>query len=233
VRAERRARSRTAGPHDRGSRLASVLVVHRTLLVAQVLAGRLSAELFLDAVVATSDPRRATGPRAQEARSRWDLVVMDSSLAGAIGAGAGSPRTRGSHWPRLLLVGNELDDPLAALTFGAQGWLPFDVGTDTLVEAVRAVLDGHVWLPPGRYPDVVQRLLLALDGHSRLSVLTERQLQVLQALVNGQTTQDTAQTLFMSPNTVRTHRARLFSKLGVHHALEAVVLAREAGLSPE
>jgi DNA-binding NarL/FixJ family response regulator len=214
-----------------GSPLVRVLVVHRNLLVAQVLARRLSVESFLGEVAATSDVTRAT--RVGTGGDAWDVVVLDAGARNPNGSPVlGTVRSQDDP-PRVLLLGEDLDDPLPALTAGANGWIPFDVATDVLVEAVRQVSQDRIWLPAQRYPDVVERLLLASTQRSRPSVLTERQLQVLQALVNGQTTRATAQALFMSPNTVRTHRARLFAKLGVHHALEAVVLAREAGLSPE
>jgi DNA-binding NarL/FixJ family response regulator len=205
--------------------------VHRNLLVAQVLARRLSVEPFLGEVLATSDLSRAARPGPRGAC--WDVLVLDSGARGPTGIPLlGSVMSLPAS-SRVMLLGEELDDPVSALTAGARGWIPVDVSIEFLVEAVRAVSQGRIWLPPQLYPDVVDRLLRASDQRSRLAVLTERQLQVLQALVNGQTTQETAATLFMSPNTVRTHRARLFTKLGVHYALEAVVLAREAGLSPE
>jgi DNA-binding NarL/FixJ family response regulator len=219
------------GQHAPATALERVLVVHRNLLVAEVLARRLAVEPFVAEAVATSDLARAARPSA--GGEPWDVVVLDAGARGPQGSWPLSDVTVMPIQPPVLLLGDELDDPLAALLGGARGWIPFDVRTEVLVEAVHAVTLGQLWLPQARYSGVVERLLQASNQRSRLLVLTERQLQVLQALVNGQTTQETALTLFMSPNTVRTHRARLFAKLGVHHALEAVVLAREAGLSPQ
>lgn len=208
-----------------------VIVVHRNLLVAQVLARRLSVETFLGEVVATSDFSRAGRPGSHGAT--WDVLVLDSAARGPDGTPLLGRALSLPASPLVMLIGEETDDPLPALTAGARGWVPVDVGTEVLVEAVRAVSQGEIWLPTPLYPEIVERLVRSSSQRNRLSVLTDRQLQVLQALVNGQSTQETAAALFMSPNTVRTHRARLFAKLGVHYALEAVVLAREAGLSPE
>jgi DNA-binding NarL/FixJ family response regulator len=204
-----------------------VLVVHRNALVAQVLARRLAREHFVHEVLASTDLGRSVrqgGP--------WDVVVLDVS--------AQAPDTtpllehvftlRGP--PLVLVLGQEGADPIPALAAGAQGWVPLNLSLDVLVEAVRVVSAGAIWLPADLYPRVVEQVVRTSGSRTRLSVLTERQLQVLQALVNGQSTQETAEALFMSPNTVRTHRARLFVKLSVHHSLAAVVLGRQAGMTP-
>jgi DNA-binding CsgD family transcriptional regulator len=60
--------------------------------------------------------------------------------------------------------------------------------------------------------------------------LTPRQLEVLRLLASGKTTKEIAQTLALSPTTVRNHIASLLAVLGVHSRLQAVVIARESGL---
>ena len=107
---------------------------------------------------------------------------------------------------------------------------------DELTAAVRLVHEGH-----GVYPSRV--LAAVLDGlrddiaearrpTGRLSALTEREVEVLRALVDGLSARDVADHLDVAVNTVRTHTHRIFRKLGVHGRLEAVRIARAEGLAP-
>lgn len=204
-----------------------ILVLHRRRLVAQVLARRLAAEPDVTWVGASDDIAHA----AQRAES-IDVVVLDSGARNPDGSGLLAELVALPAAPLVVVLGESEDDPVPALLSGARAWVPVDVSPEVLVEALHDVCAGRIWLPPNTYPAVVERLVRTRSPEGRLSSLTPRQLQVLQSLVDGHNIQDTAAALFMSPNTVRTHRARLFAKLGVHSALEAVAVAREAGLSP-
>ena len=62
--------------------------------------------------------------------------------------------------------------------------------------------------------------------------ITEREQEVLQLLADGRTNKEIAKRLGLSPNTVKTHVARLFEKLRVARRTEAIQLARELGLVP-
>jgi DNA-binding NarL/FixJ family response regulator len=62
--------------------------------------------------------------------------------------------------------------------------------------------------------------------------ITERERQVLQLLADGRSNKEIAARLGLSPNTVKTHVARLFEKLRVARRTEAILLARELGLLP-
>jgi DNA-binding NarL/FixJ family response regulator len=204
-----------------------VLVLHQRLLVAQVLARRLSVEPDLSWVGGSDDVDHAL----QQAAS-VDIVVLDSGARRSDGASLLAEILALPAAPLVLALGEPDQDPVPALLSGVRGWVPVDVSPEDLVDALRVVAGGHIWLPQHVYAEVVERLVHTRTRQGRLSTLTARQLQVLQCLVDGKSMQETASTLFMSQNTVRTHRTRLFAKLGVHSALEAVAVAREAGLSP-
>ena len=62
--------------------------------------------------------------------------------------------------------------------------------------------------------------------------ITERERQVLQLLADGRSNKEIAARLELSPNTVKTHVARLFEKLRVARRTEAILVARELGLVP-
>lgn len=203
-----------------------VLVVHPKLLVAQVLARRLAQEPDVEVSVGTT----------QATLSRLgldaDVVVLDQRMRAADGSVLLSELLGRPDPPVVVVLGGPGDDPVAALLQGARGWVPTEGSTDDLATAVRAVAEGQVWLPPDCYAQVVERLVQTRRRQGELDVLTPRQLQVLQALVNGDSVARIAANLYMSENTVRTHCNRLYRRLGVHSALEAVALAREAGFFP-
>ncbi|MCW2601710.1 MAG: transcriptional regulator [Frankiales bacterium] len=204
-----------------------VLVVHQRLLVAQVLARRLAQEPDLASVDGSDDLGQALRRAASV-----DLVLLDSGARLSDRSGLLSEILALPFPPLVLVLGEAGEDPVPALLAGARGWVPVDVTPEDLVDALRVVSGGHLWLPQNVYADVVERLVHTRNRQGRLSTLTARQLQVLQCLVDGESIHATAMSLFMSENTVRTHRTRLFAKLGVHSALEAVAIARDAGLSP-
>lgn len=75
----------------------------------------------------------------------------------------------------------------------------------------------------------------AFDGNLRAQAalgLSERELEVLHELAAGRSNKEIATRLHVSPNTVKTHVARLFEKLGARRRTEAIRLARELGIVP-
>lgn len=62
--------------------------------------------------------------------------------------------------------------------------------------------------------------------------LSERELQVLQELAAGRSNKEIAAQLHVSPNTIKTHVARVFEKLGARRRTEAILRARELGIVP-
>ncbi len=210
-----------------GRVLPRVLVVHRNLLVAEVLARRLRVEPDVTSASGSADLQAAVA-----LADGYDLVVLDAGASAVDGSSLLAALLSLPSPPLVLVLGEVDDDPVPWLLGGARGWVPVDIAPERFVEALRVVASGHIWLPGHAYPSAVDRLVRASGVKTKLSGLTIRQLEVLQCLVDGQSTLETARTLNMSHNTVRTHRGRLFGKLAVHGSLDAVALAREAGLTP-
>ncbi len=73
--------------------------------------------------------------------------------------------------------------------------------------------------------------LRTVDAQKRLSRLSGRELQVLEALARGGSNKDIARTLEISPRTVEIHRANLMTKLGARHAVEAVRIGLDARMN--
>src|SRR5262245_10187307 len=135
----------------------------------------------------------------------------------------------------IILTTFDLDQYVyAALTAGASGFLLKDVSPEQLVAAVRMVRSGDALLAPSITRRLVERFAsrapasAALPGD--LSELTARELEVLRLLARGLSNAELAAELTLSEATVKTHVARILSKLQLRDRVQAVVLAYETGL---
>lgn len=154
-----------------------------------------------------------------------DLVLMDLHL-GRGGSGIDGTRAMvGRGVPVLVVTTFDSDaDIFGALDAGARGYLLKDAPTDELVEAALAVLAGRTVLAPEVQQRVVQR---AMHPPEQLS---EREMEVLEAVATGASNRQVAKQLFVSESTVKTHLAHLFTKLGVDNRTALVARARERRL---
>jgi DNA-binding NarL/FixJ family response regulator len=109
-------------------------------------------------------------------------------------------------------------------------------GAAELEAVVRGVARGESWFPPVML-GAIMRELRADVGRARqqedsLDVLSPREKDVLLAMMEGARGRQIAHDLSISTDTVRTHIRNIFAKLDVHSRLEAVRVARAAGLCP-
>ncbi|MFJ4617318.1 response regulator [Streptomyces sp. NPDC088812] len=181
----------------------------------------------------------ADGDEAVEAvhRTRPDLVLMDIRMPGTDGLEATRRILSGTgpDTPRVIMLTTfDLDRYVyAALTAGASGFLLKDVTPEHLVAAVRLARTGDALLAPAITRRLVERFTSAADTpvlHRDLSVLTPRELQVLQSLGRGLSNTDLAAHFGLSEATVKTHVARILAKLRLRDRAQAVVVAYETGL---
>jgi DNA-binding NarL/FixJ family response regulator len=205
-----------------------LLVLHSQLLVAQVVAARLASDQRFTYVESRDDPA-ADLHRLED----FDLLLVDQHFIGPAGARL-LERLRGASRPVLAVLGepDELDGMLSALRAGAKAWVSIDSSGETVIEALQTALDGQVWLPPAALPTLLEALAAKDLQLGLLQRLTVQETEVMRHLLDGESTVSIARRMFLSPNTVRTYRRRIFSKLGVHSALEAVAAARAAGMTP-
>jgi DNA-binding NarL/FixJ family response regulator len=142
----------------------------------------------------------------------------------------------------IILTTFDLDQYVyAALTAGASGFLLKDVTPEHLVAAVQLVRTGDALLAPS----ITRRLVEAFapripaaagpagagSGCGDLSVLTPRELEVLRLIARGMSNAEIAAALTLSEATVKTHVARILTKLALRDRVQAVVLAYETGLT--
>jgi DNA-binding NarL/FixJ family response regulator len=182
----------------------------------------------------------ATGAEAVDAvrRTRPDVVLMDVRMPEMDGLEATRRILSGTdpRAPRVIILTTfDLDRYVyAALSAGASGFLLKDVSPEHLVAAVRLVRSGDALLAPAITRRLIERYAVR-DGqaaalHRDLSTLTPRELEVLRLLARGLSNAELAARLQLSDATVKTHVARILSKLGLRDRAQAIVVAYETGL---
>ena len=173
-------------------------------------------------------------------RLKPDVVVMDLSMPGIGGLEAtrriaatsseAAPRT-GTRVLVLTMHGEE-EHLLPVLEAGGSGYVNKRGADEELIEAIRTVARGDVFL----YPNAAKLLLQGFRGKATrgdqdpLEKLTERELEVLGYTAEGFSSAEIGKKLFISPKTVDTYRSRIMEKLGLHHRSELVRFALQQGL---
>jgi DNA-binding NarL/FixJ family response regulator len=172
--------------------------------------------------------------RARELRP--DVVLMDIRMPGVdgieatrrlVGDGAGGPRIL------MLTTFDQNEYVYEAMKCGASGFLLKDVRREELVNAVRVVAAGDALLAPvltrRLIEDFVRRPPPGAEPTGALADLTDRESEVLRLIARGLSNAEIAASLVVSEATVKTHVARILSKLGLRDRIQAVVLAYESG----
>jgi DNA-binding NarL/FixJ family response regulator len=183
----------------------------------------------------------ATGTEAlEQVRAlRPDVVVMDIRMPEMDGLEATGRITKDpalSDTRVLVLTTFELDEYVfGALDAGASGFLLKGGELADLVHAIRVLAGGESLLAPS----VTRRLIdtyvsrprpSKTTEHAGLDELTTREREVLRLIADGLTNVEIAETLHLSPFTVKTHVSRILMKLDARDRVQLVVIAYESGI---
>ncbi|MFZ1579037.1 MAG: response regulator transcription factor, partial [Nostocoides sp.] len=172
-------------------------------------------------------------------RTRPDVVLMDIRMPRRDGLSATVELLALSDPPRILVLTTFDTDELVlkALRAGAAGFLLKDTPPAQLVQAVRSVAAGQPSLSPSvtaqliaalAHPETIEAESSRVQAQARLADLTERELEVAQAVGRGHSNSEIAAELFMSVATVKAHVGRLFTKLGVDNRVQIAILVNDA-----
>ncbi|MGW5312977.1 response regulator [Nocardia thailandica] len=171
--------------------------------------------------------------------TRPDVVLMDIRMPrlDGIRATARIAATAGLEAVRVLILTTYDTDEnvFDALEAGRGGFLLKDAGPAELLHAIRVIAAGEALLAPR----VTRRLIGQFTGRrraaqsaaDRLSVLTEREREVVSLVGRGLSNEEIGAALFLSPATARTHVGRAMTKLGARDRAQLVVLAYRTGLT--
>ena len=130
----------------------------------------------------------------------------------------------------VLTVHENVHYAVRALEAGAQGYLIKSAAVDELVEAIRTVHSGDVYISRKISPEVWTQIRRPKREREGLESLSKREFDVLRILGSGVTLQDCAQQLDVSNSTVSTYRTRILEKLHLNSTAELIRYAIEHGV---
>jgi DNA-binding NarL/FixJ family response regulator len=163
-----------------------------------------------------------------ETEQEFDLVLLDIMLPGTNGLSLlGILRKRFPALPVVVLSAlDDLDTVNRAMRLGASGYVTKSGDSETLLDALKRVLDGEIYLPAHLH----EKLSVSLGGPSRSRVpadrygLTDGQRRVVELLREGKSNREIGDLLGLTEGTVKVHVSKIFRKLGVVSRAEAIAL---------
>lgn len=181
---------------------------------------------FPGARVMTAGDLSATISALEEAPDA-DLVLLDLNMPGVQGF-SGLIFLRGQYpvIPVVIVSASEdIDTIRRSISLGASGFIPKSSGTDEMKAAIKAVLNGGVWVPDEKVLEGGKRDDELLEIASRLATLTPQQMRVLMMLKEGLLNKQIAYELSVSEATVKAHVSAILQKLDVNSRTQAVIVA--------
>jgi len=212
-----------------------LLLADDHLMITEALASRLSVapDVWVAGRCAATDPNLFDIVKGV----RPDVIAIEAEPFGsAIGdmlarLATVSPQAR----VVILSADRNVAHAVAAARAGAAAWVAKEQDAAEFEAVIRGVCRGYSWFPPDMLGEILRSLRAdatrARDGNA-LQVLSAREIEVLSAMMTGRHGKQIASELHISADTVRTHTQNIYAKLDVHSRLEAVSLARAAGLEP-
>lgn len=206
-----------------------ILIADDHLLIRQGLRLVLDTEPDLELVGEASDGNEALSLCK---KLKPDVVLMDLRMPNMDGLTA-IEKLRAEQ-PEIAVVilttFNEDDLMFRGLQEGARGYLLKDTDRSTLFDTIRAAARGETLLKP----EIMRRVLSQANAPKATSSepthLTERELEVLEAVARGERSKEIAVHLGISERTVKAHLANIYEKLGVDSRAAAIAVAAQRGL---
>jgi two-component system invasion response regulator UvrY len=159
-----------------------------------------------------------------------DVVVMDLSMPGMGGIEAVRRLTARDKGVRILALSAHEDTahPKRVLKAGATGYLSKRGAPEALIDAVRTVATGRMYLDA----EIAQKLAMqdVTGAQNPVEALSEREFEVFIHLARGQSVNQIAETLHLSASTVGTHLYNIKQKLGASNQAELTLIALRNGL---
>jgi len=173
-------------------------------------------------------------------RSLVDVLAPDlliTNLASADNDGINEIAEIKGAYPQLkimLITQYKSEESIrGALWAGARGYVTKDASNSELLDAVRSVLAGKVYLSPSLSDSIINAFLLgpkSNEGKTNIESLTKRELEILTLVAKGNTNRNVADQLSLSIKTVEKHRSNMMKKLDLHNISGLISFAIGNGL---
>ncbi|HEY4359425.1 MAG TPA: response regulator transcription factor [Bryobacteraceae bacterium] len=170
-------------------------------------------------------------------REHPHMVVMDIGLPGLNGVETTQEilRVHGDCKIVILSMHDDENSVVGAIRAGARGFILKRASDMDLIEALRMVAGGGIYLSPQVSDRLLTRIqkgdLESKQGNSQLDALSPREVQVLRLVAEGKTSKEIATMLDLSEQTVRSYRKTMMRKLGVNNVAGLTQLALSTGLT--
>lgn len=167
-----------------------------------------------------------------------DIILMDINMPEMDGVEA--TRIIKEQYPDIKVIMLTMYDEIRlikdVLEIGARGYILKNISRDDLIKALETVSNGQPYLDPA----VQEKMIISLSGNEEeqhdepnaelVNSITQREMEILQLIAMGMTSGEIAKKLFISKNTVETHRKNLLGKLNVKNTAALLKFAYQNGL---
>ena len=210
----------------------NVMIADDHRILRQGLRSLLEKEPDLQVTAEAEDGR---GALAAAEDGAIDVAIVDISMPGLNGIEAARKLLATNPNIRIIGLSMHTDRRFVSemLKAGALGFVPKDSAFEELVQAIRTVLAGKIYLSPSVAGGVVDEYLRRSEPPDRtaFSSLTPREREVLQLMAEGRNTKQIAMDLHVSIKTVETHRRQVMEKLDLYSVAELTKYAIREGLT--
>jgi DNA-binding NarL/FixJ family response regulator len=182
-----------------------------------------------------AEAKNGTEAVALAERFKPDILVMDLSMPELDGTGATKQIVEKKLPTRVLVLTMHAEEDylVPLMEAGAAGYLVKSAADRELVDAVRAIAHGDVYVRPSA-ARVLAKNLTRKDpekaNRERFDKLTQREQDVLRLVAQGYSAPEIGERLYISPKTVDTYKQRIHEKLGLAHRSDYVQFALKLGL---
>lgn len=207
-----------------------VLIVDDHKILAQALVDYLNSKAHIDCIGMVHSGQEAI---EQVPQLQPDVILMDIGMPGMDGVECCKRLMAANDQLRIVGLSTHIEISVAKSLFkaGAVGYVSKTADINEAVTAIERVHDGHRYIGEVIREEYLSELSnekpRKVSSYRYVPQLTNREIEVLQLIAEELTTEEIGQKLFISSNTVQTHRKNLISKFGVRNSVGLILKALE------